>query len=159
MPGAGDQQGRANADELGRFVEDDLDAAGIGFVAGELAGLLRRLDVRQRDDSSLDLRHRLLRDDDDVTVPQVSSCRDQRREIVPLPQLREPFDRCDGEARRDVLDEDQGGVVLVPELVELLECDEADGRVERACRVVAAAGTRRAERLDMEVAEAVRSAP
>ena len=75
---AGDDERRPDADELGRLVEDDLDAARVG-VAGELARLLRRLDVRERDDAALDLRDRLLRDDDDVAVLEVDALDDRAR--------------------------------------------------------------------------------
>ena len=53
--------------------EDHLDAPGIG-VAGELARTLGRLDAGEMDDATLDLRDRLLRDDEDV-VRARSPCR------------------------------------------------------------------------------------
>src|SRR2546430_122375 len=64
-----------------------------------------------------------------------------------------------GTPRRDVLDEDQRRIVLVPETVQLLERDEAERLVERTGRAVAAARPRRAERLHVEIADAVHPAP
>src|SRR5437868_5643530 len=147
VAGAGDQERRPDANEFGGLVEDDLDPARIGLVARELAGLLRRLDARERDDLALDLRDGLLRDDDHVSVLELRALGDQRREVVSLTQLRQALDRSDGESRPDVLDEDQRRVVVTPEAMQLLERDEAGRLVEGAGRVVAAARTRRAERL------------
>ena len=65
-------------------------AARIPLVAGDLARPLRRLDVVEADDASLDLRDRLLRDDDDVAVLELDALEDQRREVVPFAQLGEP---------------------------------------------------------------------
>src|SRR5207249_3613693 len=65
-----------------------------------------------------------------------------------------------GERAANLLDEYQRRVVFAPETVQLLEGDEPDRLVERAGRVVAAGvGTRRAEGLHLEVADASRPAP
>ena len=87
MPGAGDDERRPDPDELGRLVEDDLDPARVGLAGSELAGLLGRLDSGELDDAALDLRDRLLREDDDVPVSELASLGDQRSEVVSLPQL------------------------------------------------------------------------
>ena len=133
VPRARDEERRAGADELDRFVEDDLDAARVG-VGGELARLLRRLDVRERDDAPFDLRDRLLRDDDDIAVLEVDALDDRAGEVVSLAQLGQAGDGRDGEAGPDLLDENQRRIALVPQPVQLLESDEADGRVEGAWR-------------------------
>ena len=106
MPGAGDDEWWAHADELVRLVEDDLDPARVGLAGGEFACLLGRLDSGELDDAALDLRDRLLRDDDDVPVCELASLGDQRSEVVSLLQLWQSLDRHDGEAWPDVLDED-----------------------------------------------------
>ena len=107
----------------------------------------------------LDLRDGLLRDDDHVSVRQHRAFGDEGREVVSLPQLRQSLDRRHGEAGPDVLDEDEGRVLLVPQPVQLLEGDEADSLVERAGRVVAGIRPRRAERLHVEVADPPLPAP
>ena len=80
-------------------------------------------------------------------------------QVVALAQLRDPLDRADGVAGADVLDEQEGGVVLAPEPVELLERDEPERLVERARRRVAVVRVRRAERLHLEEADPARAAP
>ena len=159
VAGAGDDQRRADSHELDRLVEDDLDPARVRFVARELARLLRRLDVRERDDLALDLRDGLLRHDDHVPVRQLCPLGDECSKVVSLPQLRQSLDRRDGEPRPDILDEDQRRVVVTPEAVQLLERDEADRLVEGTGRVVATVRARGAERLHLEVADALRPAP
>ena len=52
----------------------------------------RRLDVGEGDHASLDLRDRLLRDDDDVAVLELDALGDERREIVSLAQLGHSLD-------------------------------------------------------------------
>ena len=159
VAGARDQERRADANELGCLVEDDLDPARI-LVSRDLASLLRRLDAVEGYDAALDLRDGLLRDDDDVSVRELRSLGDERREVVSLAQLRQAFDGRHGEAGPDVLDEDERRVVLVPQAVQLLERDEAHCLVEGAGRVVAAGvRPRRAERLDVEVRDTAHSAP
>src|SRR5437763_112173 len=95
----------------------------------------------------------------DRAVRQLHPLDDETREVVSLLQLRQPLDGGDGEARPDVLDEEQGRVVVTPEAVQLLERDEADRLVERAGRVVAAVRARWPERLHLEIADAPRPAP
>src|SRR5579871_5258816 len=94
---ASDQERRPGADELDGLVEDHLNPARVG-VGGELARLLRRLDIRERDDAPLHLRDRLLRDDDDVAVLEVDPLDDHGGEIVSLAQLGQARDGRDGEA-------------------------------------------------------------
>ena len=67
MPRLGDDERWPRAHDLTSLAEDHLDAARIG-VAGELASTLGRLDAAEVDDATLDLRHRLLGDDEDVVL-------------------------------------------------------------------------------------------
>src|SRR5438034_1306320 len=86
---------RAHPDDRSRLLEDRLDAPGIALVAGDLARALRRLDRVEAEDAALDLRDRLLRDDDDVPVLELDALDDQLREVVVLVQLRDPLDGDD----------------------------------------------------------------
>ena len=102
MAGLADDEGRPHAHDTRRLLQDRLDAARIGLVLrirdGDLARLLRRLVVVQPYDAALDLRDRLLRDDQDVAVLELDRVRDQRREVVALAQLRDALDREGGES-------------------------------------------------------------
>ena len=99
VPRLGDDERRARADDLARLAQDHLETTRIG-VAGELARPLRRLDVREVDDATLDLRDRLLRDDEDVVVLEArlrARVDDERGEIVALLELRDPAERDDAQ--------------------------------------------------------------
>ncbi len=93
MPGPRDDERRTDADELHCLVEDDLDPAGVGLVAGELARLLGRFDAGELHDPALDLRDRFLRDDNHVTVLELRPLCDERREVVAFRELRQSLDR------------------------------------------------------------------
>ena len=58
--------------------------------ASELAGERRRLHLDEMDDAALDLRDRLLGDDDDVEVREGDAFEDQRGEVVAFTQLGKP---------------------------------------------------------------------
>ena len=97
-----DDERRPHPDDALRLLQDRLDPARVRLVlrvgGGDLARLLRRLVVVEPHDAALDLRDRLLRDDDDVPVLEVDPVRDQRGEVVALAQLRDAFDREGGES-------------------------------------------------------------
>src|SRR6476469_3132459 len=90
--GLRDHERPALSDDLLRLTEHHLDLARVALVAGELAGLLGRLEIVEPDDAPLGLRDRLLRDDEDVTVAQLGPLEDERPEIVALPDLRQAAD-------------------------------------------------------------------
>ena len=87
--------GRARKTSM-RLPEDHLDAPRIG-VAGELSSTLGWLDVGEVDDATLDLRDRLLGDDEDVVLVEAraacSRLDEDRGEIVSLLELRDPEER------------------------------------------------------------------
>ena len=85
-----DHERRADAHDALRLAEDRLDPTRISLVARDLARTLRRLDVVEPHDATLDLRDRLLRDDDDVAVLELDALEDQRREVVPFAKLGNP---------------------------------------------------------------------
>ena len=96
MARLGDDERRARAQDLTRLPEYHLDAPRIG-VAGELARTLGRLDAGELDDATLDLRDRLLGDDEDVVLLEAraacSRLDEERGEIVSLLELRDPAER------------------------------------------------------------------
>jgi hypothetical protein len=130
VTGARNDERRADAHEFGGFVEDDLDPARI-LVSCDLASLLRRLDAVEGYDAALDLRDGLLRDDDDVSIRELRSLGDERREVVSLSQLRQSFHRPHGEAGLNVLDEAGVRVVLVPQAVRSSANPKSHRLVER----------------------------
>ena len=69
---------------------------GVG-VAGELARTLGRLDAGELDDATLDLRDRLLSDDEDVVLLEARAAGgrldEEPSEIVSLLELRDPAER------------------------------------------------------------------
>ena len=92
----------------------------VAVLAGDLARLLRRLDSVERDDAPLDLRDRLLRDDDDVAVLELDPLDDQRREVVALAQLRDAGRRAmtrDSRSRQ-AGDADAGVALVAPVQVD-----------------------------------------
>ena len=94
-----DDERRADADHALRLPQDDLDPPrGVVFRAGDLDRAWRGLDAVQPDDAPLDLRDRLLRDDDDVPVLELDALEDERHEVVALLQLGNSQDREDGDA-------------------------------------------------------------
>ena len=97
MPGAGDHERPALANDLLGLAQDRLDLPRIALVAGELPGFVRRLELVERDQPALDLRDGLLRDDDHVAGAQLRSLADHRGEVVAGPDLRQA-------AHRDQLD-------------------------------------------------------
>ena len=96
MARLGDDQRRSYPYDLTRFAEDHLDSAGID-AAGKLVRAIRRLDPGERDDAAFDLRDSLLSDDDDVvsleTVSAFGRVGQERAEVIPLLQLRDPSER------------------------------------------------------------------
>ena len=105
--GLADQDAADRADQLLRLVEHDLDVARVLVVlGGELVRELARMHVVQVPDASLDLRHGLVGDHDDIPVVQrprrLAGCErrlDQRREVVVGLQLREAGDGAGGDHR------------------------------------------------------------
>ncbi len=91
MPRTRDHERRPRPHHLVRLVEDHLDLARIALVAGELDGARRRLDVSEVHDSPLDLRDRLLSDDEDVAglepTGAVARIGEQACEVVSLFEL------------------------------------------------------------------------
>ena len=91
MPRARDHERRPRAHDLGRLAQDHLHLPRVALVPGELDGARRRLDLVQANDAALDLRHRLLRDDDDVAVLEPADAGagvgQQPAEIVALLEL------------------------------------------------------------------------
>ena len=67
----------------------------IGTRVQRVDGLDKATATLAPNDASLDLRDRLLRDDDDVPVLELDALDDQLREVVVLVQLRDPFDGDD----------------------------------------------------------------
>ena len=88
---ARDHERRPRAHDLRRLVQDHLHLPRVAFVACELDGPRGRLDLVQADDATLDLRHHLLRHDDDVagleTAHACAGLRQQPTEIVPFLEL------------------------------------------------------------------------
>ena len=152
---ARDDERRAGFDDLGRLVEDDLDAARIGFARRELDAPASDGSIPfERDDTPFDLRDRLLRDDDDVAVLEVDALDDRAGEVVSLAQLRQARDGRDGEAAHVVgqAGDADAGVAFVA----LVEADDQAGQTledasarERAC-VERAAGDCFARELERE---------
>ena len=77
------------------LAEDDLDAARILFVAGDLSRPLRRLDAGESDDSAFGLRDDLLREHDDITRLELDLGDDELGQVVPFLDLRQTGDRDD----------------------------------------------------------------
>jgi hypothetical protein len=94
VPRLGDHQRRARAHDADRLAQDRLEPPRI-LVSRKLARTLRRLELVQRDDAPLGLGDGLLRDHEHVTGLQLHPSRDQLREIVARPDLREALDRVD----------------------------------------------------------------
>ncbi len=94
MPRLRDDQRRPDSHDTGGLTQDHLDAARV-LVARNLASALRRFDIAETDDTSLRLRHDLLRDHDDVAVLELDGAGDERREVVPWPDLRQAGDGND----------------------------------------------------------------
>ena len=96
MARLGDDERWPCAQDLKSLTEDHLDAAWIGF-AGKLSRTLGWLDVGEVDDATLDLRDRLLGDDEDVVLVEAraacSRLDEDRGEIVSLLELRDPEER------------------------------------------------------------------
>ena len=109
-----DHERRADADEPGALAQDRLDVARIP-VHRELARPRGRLELVEPHDAPLRLGDDLLRDDDDVGVLEparaVGCGREQRREVVPLFDLRDALERED------------------PDSVAHVEAGEAEARV------------------------------
>src|SRR5206468_3037301 len=76
-----DDERAAHAHDSLRLPEDPLDALRIAILARDLARTFRRHGVVEADDATFDLRDRLLRDHDDVTVLQLDALHDQGREV------------------------------------------------------------------------------
>jgi hypothetical protein len=89
----GDHQRLAHAHHALRLPQDRLDAARVLIVAGDLARLLRGLDVVEADDAALRLGDGLLRENDDVAVLELELGRDELGEVVPFTDLRQALDR------------------------------------------------------------------
>src|SRR5205823_5611528 len=87
-----DDQRRADANDRARLLQDRLDPPRI-LSAGDLARAVRGLVLVEPNDAPFDLRDRLLRDDDDVGLLELDAFEDEPREIVALPELRNPGDR------------------------------------------------------------------
>jgi hypothetical protein len=94
VPRLGDHERLADTDDALRLLQYRLDAARILVVARNLPCPLGRLDVVEANDTPLGFGHRLLRVHDDVSVLELELRRDQLGEVVPLTDLRQPFD-CD----------------------------------------------------------------
>ena len=92
--------GGLDTDDATALLEDHLDSSRV-LCAGELSCSSGRLDIVEMEDAALDLRDRLLRDDDDVAACEPSRALrrfdDQRTEVVPLVELRDPAQRDDAE--------------------------------------------------------------
>ena len=100
VPRLGDDERRAGTDDLASLAQNHLDSPRIG-VAGELTRSFGRLDPVERDDPALDLRYRLLRDDEHVVALEAAGpsggFEEERTEIVPVHELRDPRQRDDAE--------------------------------------------------------------
>jgi hypothetical protein len=95
-----DHERRAYANDALRLPQDDLDATrSIAALACDLDRARRRLDPVQAHDAALDLRDRLLRDDDDVVVLELDAIEHERGEVVALAQLGQVAHGQDGDAR------------------------------------------------------------
>ena len=70
MPRLRDHERLAKADDSLGLPQDRLDAPRVLVLAGDLECALRWLDLVEANDTSLGLRDRLLREDDDVAVLQ-----------------------------------------------------------------------------------------
>ena len=96
-----DDERRACADDLACLAQDDLETARVD-VAGELACALGRLDAVELDDTTLDLRDRLLRDDErrrrcSTPAGANRSLDEERAEVVSVLELRDSPKRDDAE--------------------------------------------------------------
>ena len=91
-----DHERAARAHHAFRLPEDHLDPARVA-LAGDLTRLRRGLDVVQPHDSSFDLRDRLLRDDEDVSVQELGALGYEACQVVSFAQLGEPVDGSDRE--------------------------------------------------------------
>ena len=92
VPGLGDHERRAAAQDARRLAQDDLEPARVAVRARELARLLGRLDLVEAHDPALGLRDDLLRDADDVAVLELDAPGDHRGQVVALADLRQPLD-------------------------------------------------------------------
>ena len=90
----GDHERAARANDALRLAENDLDPPRIA-VARELTRSGRRLDLVQAHDAALDLRDRLLRDDEHVAVLELGALDDHARQVVAFAELRQPADGRD----------------------------------------------------------------
>ena len=99
--GLADHERRAYPNDALGLAQDPFDPARIGVVAGDLPRALRRLGVVEANDPSLDLRDRLLRDDDDVVLLEPDPLGNERSEVVAGPELWDPRDGEDTEAALD----------------------------------------------------------
>jgi hypothetical protein len=89
-----DERGPDPHDACG-LAQDDLDAAGILVVTGDLSRFFGRLDAGERDNSAFGLRHDLLREHDHVAVLELELRRDELGQVVPLLDLGQAGDRDD----------------------------------------------------------------
>src|SRR5262249_23704139 len=121
-----DHERRTNAHDAPCLAQNPLDATRISLVACDLPCAVRWLDLVESDNTTLDLRDRLLRDDDHVTVFQIGVLDDCRGQIVALVQLWDPANREDAKALLNALDEDERRILLVPEVWQHLERHEAE---------------------------------
>jgi hypothetical protein len=98
----GDHERVAAADDARGLAQDHLELARVAVFAGELDGQLGRLDAGERDDASLGFRDDLLGEHEHVAVLELDGRRDERGEVVALPDLRQALDRPDLDHGRPV---------------------------------------------------------
>ncbi len=100
MAGLRDHERRSRAEDLARFAQDHLEPARIG-VARELSRVVGGRDAGEVDDTTLDLRDRLLGHDENVLVLESTRTRrsfgEHSREIVSFLELRDPQQRDDAQ--------------------------------------------------------------
>jgi hypothetical protein len=100
VPGLRDHERRSGSDDPRGLAEDDLDVARV-MVGGELARMLGRLDLVERDDATFRLGDDLLGDDEDVSGLEPACPRscvaEQCGQVVALPHLGDPLEGQDAD--------------------------------------------------------------
>jgi hypothetical protein len=90
-----DDKSGTRADDALRLAEDRLDVLRVDVLRGELARAFGGLELVEADDASFCLGHDLLRDHDDVAFLELAGGGDERAEVVPCADLRQPRKRQD----------------------------------------------------------------
>ena len=106
MAGLDDEKRRTRANDSPALAKDHLDAARV-LLAGELTSFRGRLDIVEVDHAALDLRHRLLRHDEDIARDESAGAPrglgEMQGEVVSFLQLGDPTERDDADLAAHLL--------------------------------------------------------